>query len=426
VDAEDLIVSTLFEGADACRNGIASPVAVDAYRNLRALIAGVLPRNRQALIDLAETDPPARGALLTQALRETGAGADKDMIAVAQRLRDLLRSPGAGQTPGKAEPVNSLNREPGRVGRRLPTVSGRCPSSDLDEAGRIVSRSQQLSSRTADLLAQARHVGNRTADGLDGVIPDVRRNAPGLVILVDGCSGIQVGKDNDQLSVYQLTVSAAALASAAELAELLLAPGTPWAQDIFGHDAELPPLASPRRPDPDSRGIVHGPGGNVLVIVRNSRGVQIGDHNIQRNEFQVRVAAVSVWADQVEENPRRRAAINRLREDPDDQDAARELAADIAAAAGASLQADLMVLLVNENGDPYVRGLPQELTGVTGRQVGEQGHARVEVKAAGIATFDTHALAHEISHAARQVSLAEAELTRNLSALPPPPPMSAI
>jgi hypothetical protein len=42
------------------------------------------------------------------------------------------------------------------------------------------------------------------------------------------------------------------------------------------------------------------PSGAVLVIVRNSRGVQVSDHNVQRNTFSVRVAAVSVWAGQLE------------------------------------------------------------------------------------------------------------------------------
>jgi hypothetical protein len=160
---------------------------------------------------------------------------------------------------------------------------------------------------------------------------------------------------------------------------------------------------------------VPGPGGNVLVIVRNSRGVQGGDRNVQRNWFHIRAAAVSVWQEEVELTRARREAVTRLHEDPADRGAARLLAADIASAASAasaSLQADLRARLTEEIGNPRIAPLAGELINETGRQVGVHGHARVKVEVENCTAFNVDALTHELLVAAQYVSALDAASPR--------------
>ena len=66
-----------------------------------------------------------------------------------------------------------------------------------------------------------------------------------------------------------------------------------------------------------SRGITASPYGDTVVIVRNSRGVQVGDHNVQHNLFRIRVTDITVNADRLGMTAQREALISRLRENPD-------------------------------------------------------------------------------------------------------------
>lgn len=353
------------------------------------------------------------------------------IVGTRPDVRDApSRVAGAGTEPGATAQRAS---GPGRIATR----SGYQPSPDsgLDENGRIVGwGAERTSPHTSLLFFLADRIPRGDAGDRATLLQDYPRHAYGLVMLIEECSGIQVGDGNEQLSVYRVTVPVAALAAAPELAGLLLAADTPWSRDVFGHDAELPPVPA-GQPDRDSRAIVPGPGGNVLVIVRNSRGVQVGDGNVQRNLFRIRVAAVSVWLEGVELTRARRDAVTRLHEDPKDRNAAHFLAADIAGAASASLQADLRARLSQEVGDPHVSGQPEELIGQTGRQVGAHGRARVEVEVEDVTVFDVEALSRELTDAAEYISTLEAALAetpeaktvespsaidRNLWRLPPP------
>lgn len=219
------------------------------------------------------------------------------------------------------------------------------------------------------------------------------------MILIDGCSGIQVGEDNDQVSVYTVKLPAE-FASARELAELLLSEGAPWARDVFSHDAVLRPPAAPNRPAADFSGTVAGPSGTAHVLVRNSSGVQVGDHNIQRNTFRIVAAPVSVAAGSVAVTSARSRAISSLDEDPSDRAAARRLAQDLANAAQATVLADITARLQADIGTPRIHGYPHKLTGVTGRQIGTHGTARVKLEVT-TTKFDASALAAEISTVAR-------------------------
>jgi hypothetical protein len=146
--------------------------------------------------------------------------------------------------------------------------------------------------------------------------------------------------------------------------------------------------------------LVAGPGGDTLVIVRNSRGVQIGDHNVQHNEFQVRVRAVTVQANRIGASSRRNALISRLRTHRGDWAAARELASDVASAAGRELTVDLTAQVAREVRPPQL-GWPGRVDGLTGRQVGDHGRARVRIKVT-VSRFDVEALTRDLYHAAQR------------------------
>jgi len=95
----------------------------------------------------------------------------------------------------------------------------------------------------------------------------------------------------------------------------------------------------------DTRTIAHSPGGDTLVIIRNSKGVQVGDHNVQRNHFRIVVAPVSVRVGGVLETSERLKAVGQLRVNPADRSAARQLAEDIDSAAQDYLVADVTASL---------------------------------------------------------------------------------
>ncbi len=76
-------------------------------------------------------------------------------------------------------------------------------------------------------------------------LPQVPCGCPDRVILIERCNGVQVGQDNDQYSVYQVTLPAVTLESEQELAERLLARNAPWSRDLFSHDARRPPTPFP-------------------------------------------------------------------------------------------------------------------------------------------------------------------------------------
>jgi hypothetical protein len=115
------------------------------------------------------------------------------------------------------------------------------------------------------------------------------------------------------------------------------------------------------------------------VIVRNSSGVQVGNHNVQRNEFRIRLAHALVRADGVGTTRARQEAVTRLLADPADRGAARRLAADVAGAARASLEEDISRRMREEVGHPRILIWSGNVAGLTGRQVGGPGRARVKV-----------------------------------------------
>ncbi len=227
---------------------------------------------------------------------------------------------------------------------------------------------------------------------------------PDRIILIERRSGVQVGRDNDQFSAYRATLPTAALASGQALADRLLSSDAPWSRDVFSHNAR-PDLSSMTRGlrGPSLNGIVEGPRGDTLVIVRGSRGVQVGDHNHQRNEFRIRVSAVSIRADRLAVNGVRETYLSRLRENPADQTAARLLADDMARAATADVVVDLTARVREAVGDPQIRRWSGQVRDRAGIQVGgpSRAHVRVDVK---VSRFDSNELQRQILKTAARIA----------------------
>jgi hypothetical protein len=231
------------------------------------------------------------------------------------------------------------------------------------------------------------------------------------VILIERCSGVQVGQDNDQYSVYQVRLPKVRIEPGQGLAEGLLSPDTPWAEDLFSY---RPPEVRPSSAGPAAPDITARPNGDTLVIVRNSRGVQVGDHNVQHNQFRIRVAGLAVRADQVGPAPQWEALAARLRDDPDDRGAARSLARHVAEAASIDLTASLTDK-ITDLASPPRDGWPDAVRDRTGIQVGEFGRASVRVEVR-ISRWDSATLERQILRTA--TSLADPS---DLDEPPPPP-----
>jgi hypothetical protein len=197
------------------------------------------------------------------------------------------------------------------------------------------------------------------------------------VVLIDGCSGVQYGRGNEQYSAYRVTLPSVALESTKALARHLLSDDRKWSRDVFDHNgrASFAGLAGARSA---FGAAAEEAVGDTLVIVRNSRGVQVGDGNTQHNEFQIRVADVAVRAVQVGPDAVSRAAVDRLCEHPS-QATAEAVARQIADAAREHVVLDLTAQVTREIGSPVIPGRPDKISGRTGVQGGASARAHVRV-----------------------------------------------
>lgn len=229
-------------------------------------------------------------------------------------------------------------------------------------------------------------------------------SSPGQVILIEHSSGVQVGRGNKQVSTYRVTLPRASFASADSLADTLLSPAAPWASNMFSHSVITDlTRAAGSGPDASSGGIIEGPHGDTLVIVRNSRGVQVGHDNVQNNDFQVRASIATVRAGGAGMASPRHDLVSRLRENPGDQAAAEELAENIGKAAQSKLEADLTVQVMQAAGNAQIPASSGGFRDLVGRQVGGPGnHATIQVKVE-VGKFDTEALARSLQAAAARL-----------------------
>ena len=364
MDPVKLTIAALTAGATGSAESSASTALGDAYRRLKRLVAARFNGNRTAEAALTEYEANSEAwrASMEKALKDTGADTDPAVIDAAQRLMTLHGN--AGSIVGKY----LLTR--GRRGTGRPVTPEPVATPVLRQRGT-----------------------GRPVTPKPGV--------PDRVILIERSSGIQVGRDNDQYSAYRVKLPTAALRSGQALADRLLSSDAPWSRDVFSHDARPDLGGVSNRFGVATSGIVAGPRGDTLVIVRNSRGVQVGDHNAQRNQFRVRVADVTIQANRLGATSARNAAISRLRDDPGDRAAARSLAEDVARAASRDLVVDLRAQVTREVGHPQINRWSGEFHNLTGRQVGGPNRAHVAVHVT-VSRLESRALARQILESARR------------------------
>jgi hypothetical protein len=198
------------------------------------------------------------------------------------------------------------------------------------------------------------------------------------VVLIERCSGVQYGRDNEQYSVYRASLQSVDLESSKALAQHLLSGDRQWARDVFTHNGQAS-FAGLAGAGSSFSGATEAVAGDTLVIIRNSRGVQVGDGNTQHNNFRIRITNVAIKAVQVGQTEGSRAAVDRLCEHPS-QAAAEALARLIADAATDRLVLDLTAQVTREVGSPVISGQPAEIRGQTGVQAAGSAWAHVNVK----------------------------------------------
>jgi hypothetical protein len=307
-------------------------------------------------------------------------------------------------------------------------IHGAQPGDHNHQANRFPARGQGQPSTPAgappalillwnDDDASRRGALHRLPDEISLTSPSAE-SAPAPVILIERCSGVQVGDDNDQYSVYKVTLPTVAIQSGQALAEQLLGGEAPWSDDLFSHDA---PQVRYRTPGSGygtaSRRVIAGPDGNTLVIVRNCSAVQVGDHNSQHNQFRIRVAGLTVHADQASMSPQRAALISRLRENPGDHAAARSLAEDVTRSASIDITATLTQEVTRAVSTPQIDRQPGRVHDRTGIQIGGSSRATTTVEVT-ISKWDSAALEHQILKSAASLD----ELTRREREPDPPTP----
>ena len=197
------------------------------------------------------------------------------------------------------------------------------------------------------------------------------------VVFIEGCSGVQYGRGNEQYSVYRVTLPPVALESTDALARHLLSDDRQWSRDVFDHNGQAS-FAGLAGAGNAFGGAGEAVAGDTLVIIRNSRGVQVGDGSTQHNNFQIRVANVAIKAVQVGPAAASRATVDQLCRHPS-QAAAETVARQIADAAREHLVVDLTAQVTREVGSPVIPGQPAEISGRTGVQAGGSARAHVRV-----------------------------------------------
>ena len=233
------------------------------------------------------------------------------------------------------------------------------------------------------------------------------------VVLIDGCGGVQYGRDNEQYSVYRVTLPPVALESTAALARHLLSDDRQWSRDVFDHNGQAS-FAGLAGAGSAFGGAAEAVAGDTLVIIRNSRGVQVGDGNTQHNKFQIRVANVAIRAVQVGPAAASRAAVDQLCQHPS-QATAGTVARQIADAARDHLVLDLTAQVTREVGSPVIPGRPAEISGRTGVQAGGSARAHVQVVVE-VTTVNVNRLTTDLLKQARRVRAAKELATETQAA----------
>jgi hypothetical protein len=155
------------------------------------------------------------------------------------------------------------------------------------------------------------------------------RNSPCLVIVIEDCAGIMAGRDNVQRNVFSLAIEPPHVAIDEACLRRLFEGESSWG-DMVSESVKMPPLPAPAGGSfwsPTQE--VSYPDRNILFIVKHSQGVQIGDHNIQRNVYAMWAHECYATMTRVGQSSDRRDAVEALVEDPNDRQTARRLAENI-------------------------------------------------------------------------------------------------
>jgi hypothetical protein len=357
MDHMELVATALTAGAVASKEPTAPPKMRVAYERLRKLVLERFSGVESVLEDL---DQDAAGPQtwrwtleLVLVRMRPDAGIGTDVIEAAVSLMELIAC-GDRYTASQDKPPATSASAADMAVPVLPPVSQPTSEPKPNTAGSV------------PMLPRVRAAGRAAA------------RATMNVVLIDGCSGVQYGQDNVQYSVYRASLPSVALVSSEALARHLLGEGSQWARDVFTHNGQAS-FAGLAGAGSSFSGVSEAAAGDTLVIIRNSRGVQVGDGNTQHNEFQIRIANVAIKVIQVSQTSASQAAIDRLCRNPSHA-AAEALAKLIAETAREHLVLDLTAQATQEVGSPVISGQPAEIRGRTGVQAAGSAQAHVDVK----------------------------------------------
>jgi hypothetical protein len=202
--------------------------------------------------------------------------------------------------------------------------------------------------------------------------------SPRRVVVIDRCDTIQAGRDNVQYSAYRASLATPRLELGPELLDNLYNRRAPWFSEAFHHTGALPNIsqASSRSPSVSKQQFVPDSRGGTVIIVKNSRNVQIGKHAAQANEFRLYAADYTITADNLVSrlNQEIIETIERLRVGPTDMAAVRTLAEKVIEQAQRYMTLKMDRKLKRDIGRPQINRWPCEIRQKTGRQIGGPGN----------------------------------------------------
>ncbi|MEV5896312.1 hypothetical protein [Nonomuraea fuscirosea] len=176
------------------------------------------------------------------------------------------------------------------------------------------------------------------------------------IILVRECVGIQIGRHNSQITMYDIIVPEFSLDLGEEPLAALFALISRARRDGFFTDLRIPAPSPFHGSSAESVTSAH-PDGRRLIVIQRSYGVQIGDRCFQRNTFTLLVDGLSIRLDSLHLGSRRLEGMRRVLADPSDRSAAGMVARDIVNEAFTALMARLEREAERLVGDAKVTGL---------------------------------------------------------------------
>lgn len=416
MDPASLILDALATGAARGASEAATDAVSVQYAKLKRLLASWFSGKRSAEVALSEhaADPGIWRAPLEKELVATGASADESIIVAAQDLMALIDQAGAQAGRYQVDARGSHGVQIGDRNRQFnvyrdgghrlmpywePLVRAFAWAKRFKEAYEYLGDIRRF------LLSSSWE--RRSWRGSGGLGRSPRR-----VILLEQCDGVQVGRDNAQYSAFLVGLPRSVLQPSNDLAERLLRLDARRTRDVFSHRARLREGHSTNRFGFAPERFFWHPGEDTLVLIRRSRGVQVGEANVQRNEFRIWVDDFRVRADQAAFSIRRRELVAKLLADPRDRAAARGLAEDVARSAHATLVRDVTDRIRERTNPRRIKRAYRRFRNLTGRQIGGPGNRAREDVDVRVGRIDTDALTRKISAEAEHVR-ASRELARD-------------